>query len=65
MYTVIYIIVHLFLEIEALRGTSSSVELQDEIEMLVCNIELTTRSMNKLPGTLWCGNKVTRPLSDL
>ena len=65
MYTVIYIIVHIFLEIEALRGTSSSVQLQDEIEMLVCNIELTTRSMSKLPGTLLCGNKVTRPLSDL
>ena len=35
---------------EALRGTSSGVRLQDEIEMLVCNIELTTHSMNKLPG---------------
>ena len=35
---------------EAAREISSSVRLQDEIEMLVCNIELTTRSMNKLPG---------------
>ena len=49
----LYIIVHIVLEIETIRGTSSSVQLQDEIEMLVCNIELTTRSMNKLPGTLW------------
>ncbi|XP_067055175.1 uncharacterized protein [Acropora muricata] len=38
-------------EVEAARAISSSVRLQDEIEMLVCNIELTTRSMNKLPDS--------------
>ena len=35
---------------EAARAISRSVRLEDEIEMLVCNIELTTCSMNKLSG---------------
>ena len=34
---------------EALQA-SSGVRLQDEIELLVLNIELTTRAMNRLSG---------------
>ena len=38
------------LEIEALHGSTSSMRLQDEIEMLASSIEQTTRSMSKLTG---------------
>ena len=41
----------LFVEAEILRGTAG-VCLQDEIEMLVSNIELISKSMNNLPGML-------------
>ena len=38
------------LEIEALHSATSSIQLQDEIEMLASSIEQTTRSMSKLAG---------------
>ena len=44
-----YISISLYLEVEALQATSG-VRIQDEIELLVSNIELTTRAMNRLSG---------------
>ena len=38
------------IEVESYQGTSSSIRLQDEIEMLVSTIEQTSHSMNKLAG---------------
>ena len=38
------------LEIEALHSATSSIRLQDEIEMLASSIEQTTRSMSRLAG---------------
>ena len=38
------------IEVESYQGTSSSIRLQDEIEMLVSTTEQTSHSMNKLAG---------------
>ena len=43
--------IFLFVEAEILKDTAGLC-LQDEIEMLVSNIELISRSINKLPGML-------------
>ena len=42
------------IEVESYQGTSSSIRLQDEIEMLVSTIEQTSHSMHKLAGM--CGH---------
>jgi len=44
------------IEVESYKGTSSSIRLQDEIEMLVSTIEQTSHSMNKLAGM--CGHTI-------
>lgn len=44
------------IEVESCKGTSSSIRLQDEIEMLVLTIEQTSHAMNKLAGM--CGHTI-------
>ena len=44
------------IEVESYKGTSSSIRLQDEIEMLVSTIEQTSHSMSKLAGM--CGHTI-------
>ena len=41
------------IEVESYQGTSSSIRLQDEIEMLVSTVEQTSHSMHKIGWYVW------------